>query len=68
MAAPSDPAVLERLERAGVGERDRPVHRRTLWWVRADGTGRILDTDLPEARDAIGPAGGALPDRRRAVV
>lgn len=24
-----------------------------LWWVRADGTGRILDTDLPEARDAI---------------
>ncbi|MGC1731700.1 MAG: TIGR03668 family PPOX class F420-dependent oxidoreductase [Pseudonocardiaceae bacterium] len=25
----------------------------TLWWVRADGTGRILDTDLPEARDAV---------------
>jgi PPOX class probable F420-dependent enzyme len=24
-----------------------------LWWVRADGTGRILDTDLPEARDAV---------------
>jgi PPOX class probable F420-dependent enzyme len=24
-----------------------------LWWVRADGTGRILDTDRPEARDAI---------------
>lgn len=24
-----------------------------LWWVRADGTGRILDTDQPEARDAI---------------
>ncbi|MDQ2883191.1 MAG: TIGR03668 family PPOX class F420-dependent oxidoreductase [Actinomycetota bacterium] len=24
-----------------------------LWWVRADGTGRILDADQPEARDAI---------------
>jgi PPOX class probable F420-dependent enzyme len=24
-----------------------------LWWVRADGTGRILNTDEPEARDAI---------------
>jgi PPOX class probable F420-dependent enzyme len=24
-----------------------------LWWVRADGTGRILDTDQPEAHDAI---------------
>ncbi|MGH3549998.1 MAG: TIGR03668 family PPOX class F420-dependent oxidoreductase [Pseudonocardiaceae bacterium] len=26
---------------------------RALWWVRADGTGRILDADQPEARDAI---------------
>ncbi|MBW0009474.1 MAG: pyridoxamine 5'-phosphate oxidase family protein, partial [Pseudonocardiales bacterium] len=25
----------------------------TLWWVRADGTGRILDAHQPEARDAI---------------
>jgi PPOX class probable F420-dependent enzyme len=25
----------------------------TLWWVRADGTGRILDADEPEGRDAI---------------
>ena len=24
-----------------------------LWWVRADGTGRILDADQPEGRDAI---------------
>lgn len=24
-----------------------------LWWVRADGTGRVLDADEPEARDAI---------------
>jgi hypothetical protein len=25
----------------------------TLWWVRADGTGRVLDADEPEGRDAI---------------
>lgn len=24
-----------------------------LWWVRAEGTGRILDADEPEGRDAI---------------
>jgi PPOX class probable F420-dependent enzyme len=24
-----------------------------LWWVRADGTGRILDAQQPEGRDAI---------------
>jgi PPOX class probable F420-dependent enzyme len=24
-----------------------------LWWVRADGTGRVLDADGPEGRDAI---------------
>ncbi|MFY9809163.1 MAG: TIGR03668 family PPOX class F420-dependent oxidoreductase [Pseudonocardiaceae bacterium] len=24
-----------------------------LWWVRADGSGRILDPDQPEAREAI---------------
>lgn len=24
-----------------------------LWWVRADGTGRVLDTNDPESRDAI---------------
>lgn len=24
-----------------------------LWWVRADGTGRVLDADEPEGRDAI---------------
>lgn len=24
-----------------------------LWWVRADGRGRILDADEPEGRDAI---------------
>lgn len=26
---------------------------RALWWVRADGTGRILDAQQPEGRDAI---------------
>jgi PPOX class probable F420-dependent enzyme len=26
---------------------------RALWWVRADGTGRVLDAGEPEARDAI---------------
>jgi PPOX class probable F420-dependent enzyme len=24
-----------------------------LWWVRADGSGRVLDADTPEGRDAI---------------
>jgi PPOX class probable F420-dependent enzyme len=24
-----------------------------LWWVRADGTGRVLDAAAPEARDAV---------------
>jgi PPOX class probable F420-dependent enzyme len=24
-----------------------------LWWVRADGTGRILDAQEPEGRDAL---------------
>ncbi|MGH8896828.1 MAG: TIGR03668 family PPOX class F420-dependent oxidoreductase [Egibacteraceae bacterium] len=26
---------------------------RTLWWVRADGTGRVLASNEPEARDAV---------------
>jgi len=26
---------------------------RALWWVRAEGTGRVLDAGGPEARDAI---------------
>jgi PPOX class probable F420-dependent enzyme len=26
---------------------------RALWWVRADGTGRVLDAREPEARDAV---------------
>jgi PPOX class probable F420-dependent enzyme len=26
---------------------------RALWWVRADGTGRVLDAGEPEARDAV---------------
>jgi PPOX class probable F420-dependent enzyme len=26
---------------------------RTLWWVRADGTGRVLDAAEPEGRDAV---------------
>ncbi|OLB76289.1 MAG: PPOX class F420-dependent oxidoreductase [Actinobacteria bacterium 13_2_20CM_2_71_6] len=26
---------------------------RALWWVRADGTGRVLDAASPEGRDAI---------------
>jgi PPOX class probable F420-dependent enzyme len=26
---------------------------RALWWVRADGTGRVLDAAEPEARDGI---------------
>ncbi|MGH3936597.1 MAG: TIGR03668 family PPOX class F420-dependent oxidoreductase [Pseudonocardiaceae bacterium] len=26
---------------------------RALWWVRADGTGRVLDVEEPEGRDAI---------------
>jgi PPOX class probable F420-dependent enzyme len=25
----------------------------TLWWVRADGSGRVLDADEPEGSDAI---------------
>jgi PPOX class probable F420-dependent enzyme len=25
----------------------------SLWWVRADGTGRVLDPGEPEARDAV---------------
>ena len=26
----------------------------SLWWVRADGIGRVLDVTQPEARDALG--------------
>jgi PPOX class probable F420-dependent enzyme len=26
---------------------------RALWWVRADGTGRVLDAGEPEGRDAV---------------
>ncbi len=35
-----------------------------LWWVRADGTGRILDAREPEARDALGLLAGRYPQYR----
>lgn len=36
-----------------------------LWWVRADGTGRILDADQPEARDAIARLVARYPQYRQ---
>ncbi|GAA1808897.1 TIGR03668 family PPOX class F420-dependent oxidoreductase [Planosporangium flavigriseum] len=35
-----------------------------LWWVRADGTGRILDADEPEGRDAIARLAARYPQYR----
>jgi PPOX class probable F420-dependent enzyme len=35
-----------------------------LWWVRAEGTGRILDPDEPEARDAIARLAARYPQYR----
>jgi PPOX class probable F420-dependent enzyme len=37
---------------------------RHLWWVRADGTARILDLDDPEARRAIAALGERYPQQR----
>jgi PPOX class probable F420-dependent enzyme len=36
-----------------------------LWWVRADGTGRILDADEPEGRDAIARLVARYPQYRQ---
>lgn len=35
-----------------------------LWWVRADGTGRVLDAGQPEARDAIARLAARYPQYR----
>jgi PPOX class probable F420-dependent enzyme len=35
-----------------------------LWWVRADGTARVLDADQAEARGAIGLLGERYPQQR----
>jgi PPOX class probable F420-dependent enzyme len=35
-----------------------------LWWVRADGTGRVLDADEPEGRDAIARLAARYPQYR----
>jgi PPOX class probable F420-dependent enzyme len=35
-----------------------------LWWVRADGRGRILDADEPEGRDAIARLKARYPQYR----
>ena len=37
-----------------------------LWWVRADGTGRILDAEEPEGRDALGLLAGRYAQYRDA--
>ena|SRR5439155_6847457 len=37
---------------------------RALWWVRADGTGRVLDPGEPEARDGIARLVGRYPAYR----
>jgi PPOX class probable F420-dependent enzyme len=37
-----------------------------LWWVRADGTGRVLDPDDPEARRAVELLRGRYPRQRAA--
>jgi PPOX class probable F420-dependent enzyme len=36
-----------------------------LWWVRADGIGRVLDKADPEARHAVGLLAGRYPQYRR---
>jgi PPOX class probable F420-dependent enzyme len=36
-----------------------------LWWVRADGTGRVLDADEPEGRDAIARLVARYPQYRK---
>jgi len=36
----------------------------TLWWVRADGGGRVLEADEPEARLAVGLLRGRYPQQR----
>ncbi len=35
-----------------------------LWWVRADGTGRVLEADEPEARQAIDLLAERYPQHR----
>lgn len=35
-----------------------------LWWVRADGTGRVLDPEEPEARDAVARLAARYPQYR----
>jgi PPOX class probable F420-dependent enzyme len=35
-----------------------------LWWVRADGTGRVLDPDDAEARNAVELLAGRYPQHR----
>jgi PPOX class probable F420-dependent enzyme len=35
-----------------------------LWWVRADGTGRVLDAEEPEGRDAIARLAARYPQYR----
>jgi PPOX class probable F420-dependent enzyme len=36
----------------------------TLWWVRADGAGRVLDPATPEARDALARLAERYPQYR----
>jgi PPOX class probable F420-dependent enzyme len=36
-----------------------------LWWVRADGSGRVLDADTPEGRDAIARLMARYPQYRK---
>jgi len=36
-----------------------------LWWVRADGTGRVLDADEPEGREAIARLVARYPQYRQ---
>ncbi len=36
-----------------------------LWWVRADGIGRVLDPGEPEALAAVESLGGRYPQHRR---
>jgi PPOX class probable F420-dependent enzyme len=35
-----------------------------LWWVRADGSGRVLDPGADEARHAVGMLAGRYPQHR----
>ena len=37
-----------------------------LWWVRADGVGRVLDAEEPEATRAVGLLGARYPRQRDA--